>query len=618
MRKPLLSLGPIVFAAGILGWVLITSMPTSSQEETSPGHLRMVQDWSARHALYARYGPVGRILAAERDPRAAWSWLRAAGLRRGSQPALSGLRTDWSVNLGAAGTAAAMSPAKFTFDVNATVSGPANTNSCLNDFVVFPVNAAGSATQPDLVAFNNLYSGTAGATGICNRTSGSGTLTSATVLWSYNVSAIGGAVSTSPVIYFDPVSGATNTGQAVAFVESAAGNPAHFHVLAWRSGDGFVASNPQNTLLPAQVTSFVAAAPAAGSGTATDLPLGSMTTGTDTLSSPFVDYEYDRAYVGNDAGQLFRVRDVFCTHVNPAYPSCNAPSLDPSWGTGGVVTVGPGSCAGTTASILTGPVLDSVTGHVFVGCADGNLYGFDSTGASLSPAFVTVGEGTAVNPLGRIVDGPIVDGVNGFVYAVSGSNGTNAVLVQASTTNLGAAVTATLGAARIRNLHAPTFNDAYFSSATNTSWAILTCGFNATGTGTRLFAVGFNGARNMNAGAPPAANSIQIRAAADECSPLTELLNTGTGIDWLFLTRIGAANVRSYNISNVSGGAGFPGGFTYTHQTGEAGGTSAIVVDNVSAAAQASSIYFSRLGSSACGAGGTGRCAVKLTQGALN
>jgi hypothetical protein len=612
MRKPLLSLGPVAFAAAVLGLALMISLPIASQEERAGRHLGMVHDWSARHAVYARSGRIETMLAAQRDPRAAWSWLRAWSFHGGPRPARTGLAADWSINLGAAGTAAAMSPAKFTFDVNATVSGPANTNSCLNDFVVYPINVAGSATQPNIVAFNNLYSGTApGPTGICNRTSGSGTLTSATVLWSYNVSAIGGAVPASPVIYFDPISGATNTGQKVAFVESAAGSPAHFHVLAWKSGDGFVAGNPQTTLQPVQITTFVSTAPAAGSGTATDLPLGSSTSGTDTLSSPFVDYVYDKAYVGNDAGQLFRINDVFCTEVNPAYLNCNAPSLDTDWGTGGVVTVGPGSCSGTTASRLTGPVLDYGTMNVYVGCADGKLYGFNPSGVALSPGSVTVGEGIIANQYGGIVDPPIVDGVNGFVYAVSGSNGTNAVLVQ-TTKSFSSTATATLGARRVRNLYAPTFNDAYFSSATSGNWVILSCGYNAGGTNTDLYAVGFNATRVMNAGTPPAANTSRIRAAADECSPLTEFLNGAR--DWLFLARIGAANVRSFDIASVTGSAGFPGGFAYTNTAAETGGTSAIVVDNVSAANQASSIYFSRLGSSACGAGGTGRCAVKLTQ----
>jgi hypothetical protein len=50
----------------------------------------------------------------------------------------------------------------------------------------------------------------------------------------------------------------------------------------------------------------------------------------------------------------------------------------------------------------------------------------------------------------------------------------------------------------------------------------------------------------------------------------------------------------------------------------EAGGTSGIVIDNVSSLAQASSIYFSTLATTTCGDGNSGGCAVKLTQAGLN
>ncbi len=84
----------------------------------------------------------------------------------------------------------------------------------------------------------------------------------------------------------------------------------------------------QSVTSPKVITTFSGTALAAGSGTATDLALGSSTTGTDTLSSPFVDYTRDLAYVGNDNGILYRIKNVFCTTV-----SCGnaAPSLDTSW-----------------------------------------------------------------------------------------------------------------------------------------------------------------------------------------------------------------------------------------------------------------------------------------------
>ena len=339
------------------------------------------------------------------------------------------MQGDWSIYLGSAGTAASMYPAKFTFDVTVAPS-------CANDFVVFPVNAAGSGTQANIVAFNNLYSGTTGGNGFCNRTaSGNDTGVAATVMWSYNVqSSINGGVPISPVLSLD--------GTKVAFVESAAGKQAHFHILAWKSGDGKVA-NLQKTTSPATINAFSATAPTAGSGAATDLALATLAaTGSDTLSSPYVDYANDVAYVGNDKGFVFRIKNVFCTT-----PACGTavPAIDTTWGNQGAVSV----CSGQ----LTAPVLDFYNLNVYVGCSDGKLY---SISQSFAVKSLAVGDGVAAKTFGGIVDPPIVDGVNGFVYAVSGSanNGANGVLVQAKA-DFSSSVAVPVGNGNQCNIHAP-------------------------------------------------------------------------------------------------------------------------------------------------------------------
>ena len=119
------------------------------------------------------------MLAAQHDPRAFYSWRVAAldamrttstsaaqtemGVEEHHRANLRMSNRDWSISLGSAGTAGAMYPAKFTFDINATPS-------CANDFVVFPANQSPNATHENLVAFNNLYSGNVNSSGICNRT----------------------------------------------------------------------------------------------------------------------------------------------------------------------------------------------------------------------------------------------------------------------------------------------------------------------------------------------------------------------------------------------------------------------------------------------------------------
>jgi hypothetical protein len=567
------------------------------------------QDWSTRHAVYSQTGTSAALEAARSDPRALFRWreveqreqakrlFQPSHLRsvlefqwRRTTPTVpvrvsSTEHADWSISLGNGATALAMYPAKFSFNTTATPD-------CNNDFAVFPVNVAGSATQPNLVAFNNLYSGNAGSTGICDGRTTTGftdTKTSATVLWSYNVSKIAGAVTTSPVISFD------NTGSKIAFVESVAGQPAHFHVLAWKSGDG-QANNLQSVVTPVTINSFVGSAPVLGSGTATDLALGAATTGTDTLSSPYVDYGNDFAYVGNDVGVLYRVKNVFCTT-----PACSnaAPTLDTNWGTSGAVTIG-GTCTGK----LTGPVFDSVSKNVFVGCADGKLYKVTQAGVVSS---ITVGNGSAH---GGIVDSPVVDGVNGFVYAVSGSNGTNAVLVQA-TTSFSSSVTATLSAASNFNLHAPVVNDAYVDSATPANWLIYEMAYNSGHTTYTLYGMTFSAAHVMSSGAP--AHAFNFATGTGELSPSTEFFNQATSVDWLFSSTVGNfnPNLGSWNITpTVPNPSGFPTGQSAAVAPNEGtGGTSGFIVDNGSASAQASSIYFSSIGFNA---------AVKLTQANLN
>jgi hypothetical protein len=699
----------------ILPIALIPLMGGTAQDRPSTRYpveaapIHGFNDWSMQHGIYPRSGPMAGMLAAQRDPRAAMVWDRQFGGRRGrgwplppsiARPAQQPTHRDWSIYLGANGTAPAMYPAKFSFDVTAAPS-------CSSDFVVFPINATGSGSQPNIVAFNQLYSGTA-PTGICNRTpSGTDSGTAAEIYWSYNVEGIsgGGAVTTSPALSYD--SNGTGTGMKVAFVESGSGS-AHFHVLAWKSGDGKDSSNFQSvglgeilsysiatggsgyhvndtgTILggstlatytvtsaggaptravtgititsvgagysaangvattssrggasgftvnitsvgsPKTISSFSPTTPAIGSGTATDLAFGSST---DTLSSPFIDYVHDTAYVGNDAGQLYRIKDVFCMGISGGDSACTsessgpAPGIDTSWGSGGYVQV----CGGK----LTGPDLDSATGNVFVGCSDGKLYSISQQGQVTS---LQVGDGTTY---GGIVDPPSVDGVDGFVYAVSGagsaSGGASGVLVQAKTTNLSSYVAASIGLGRECNLHDPTPNNAYLTSITSSGALVYIGGLTTTGTVTQpctaastgsadveLWAVTFGSGGVMSSGTP--AHGFDFGGGdGREWGPLLEFYNATTGADWIFMSALqsGQADIAGVN---VAGGFQTNAG-NYTLAT-EGVGTSGMVVDNDSSSGQASSIYFNALQENAScsnntNGGGTGGCAVKLTQGAL-
>jgi hypothetical protein len=501
-------------------------------------------DWSTNHAVYGHAGTLDVLETARKDPRALFRWREVEERERQQRRALwletqpeqlhnllrwppspgrhFPVRTaadghaDWSISLGTGSVAAGQYPAKFTYDTTATVSAP---GSCTSDFIVYPVNVNGSATQPNIVAFDNLYSGTAGGNGICNRAAPvNDDGVSATVLWSYNVHAIaaGGAVPTSPVLSLD--------GTKVAFVESAAGNAAHFHVLAWNSGDG-LATNKQTVTSPKSITTFAGNTPLSA-GTSTDLALGSAATGTVTLSSPYIDYAHDIAYIGNDVGVLFRIKNVFCTT-----PSCGTaiPSLDTTWG-------GTGSVSVPCGAKLTGPVQDFFTLNVFVGCADGKVYGFNSSGAPLATSSIIVGDGSAT---GGVVESPIVDGLNKLIYAVSGkgagTNTGNAVIVQATTSLggpcAGALCIATTGVSGVFSMHAPAFNDPYFSSNTSTAWLLYQMAY-STAANLTLYAATFSATRTLTAGA--AANSLNFGTHIGEYAPVTEFDNAGT--DRLFFS----------------------------------------------------------------------------------
>ena len=617
----------VLTLSGLPAWGQDGDRSKERSEEHPNG---IVHDWSRRHVAYPRIGSVQSLVAVQHDPRALLSWQAAerddwrreskarhfrdhdrdhdrdherdhnrdrdGDHNRNRDDTQNALHRDWSISLGAGSTAPAMYPAKFGFDPNATPD-------CTNDFVVFPVNIAGSATQPNLVAFNNLYSGGTSIlpTGLCGSRAvvAGDDRSSATTLWSYDINAAGGLVATSPALSLD--------GKKIAFVESVAGSSAHFHVLAYKSGDGvdLITPNSQNVLKPVIINAFTGLlAPVAGSGTASDLSLGAIG---DTLSSPFTDFANDVAYVGNDAGVLFRVKNVFCT-----LPACAgaAPSLDLSWNSTGSVTIG-GTCAGAFGE-LTGPVVDGSTGNVFVGCADGRLYGFTSAGAPLATASISVGDSSV--PTGGIVDPPLIDAVNKFVYAVSGSSGGSSVLVQASTVDLSGKVTATLGAGELFSQHAPAFNDAYFSSGTPANWLIYDWATNSSNQ-SAVYGVGFAAGHIMTGG--PAGNVFAINPSnGNELSPVTEFLNGAT--DQLFVSGIASDNPNFVENTINTFPTAFPpidGSNAIGATTAEGGGTSGIVVDNDSGLGQASSIYFGVL--STAGPNPNGNSAVKLTQTGL-
>lgn len=609
-RRSILS--PVLLLVGL-------GLAGQAQDQARERHVGRVLDWSYHHITLSGGLPAADLDRAKAEPRVLFRLAernlhRASartdvrGLGRGDRgparpprPQSRGLKIDWSVPLGAGIVAPYMFPAKYSFDINATPS-------CANDYVVFGLNVAGATPgQANLVGVNNLYSGAAPA--LC--------LANPTVNWAYNGSTAGGSILTSPVISLD--------GQRIAYVESAAGS-AIFHVLAWKAGEGTAATAAATPTLNGSCTGTVAVPTSSCLKSVTF-----STTATDTLSSPWVDYTTDKAFVGGDDGRIYRISCVFNCGLN------TNPTVDwffalPVAGTGGA------------AATPNGPVYDSSTGRLIVADQLGELWTINASGATASlfagPVMVGGGGCTIAHPPGRtgtapganctgnggsygIPDSVILDGSSGKVFAFSGNDGTagaSAVVAQLNE-NLTGLVRVHVGLGSVGatianwNIHSGAFDDTYFDT-TPSNGHLFMCGTGAANTQPTHYWIGFTAYPTMNAA--PDGSLLRTAVANLPCAPYTELFNPS-------ITLAGGAGHHDLLVSGLVGAGG--NGFVLTNDistgaiiTGQAtsvnypGGVSGIIVDNVSASGQASSVYFSTQGVVNVGSCGNARCAVKLTQ----
>lgn len=290
------------------------------------------------------------------------------------------INTDWSETLGSGGTnGLGQFPATFT----------TGSTSC-NDFVVFNTGLAGSSTQANIIAFNNLYSGCNGGT--------------PTVYWAYNT---GGTAGLSPVLSL--------TGSQIAFMQTSS-SVASLVLLTWKASSSTLTS-------PVSLTS-VAAASYNGCTTPCMTTLTLNGSPNDTYSSPFVAYNSgvgtSTLYVGDDAGVLHKFTNIFASSGTPAEAT-----------TGGW----PVTANTSTHASLASPVYDAVSAKVFVGdyllgssspCEPsstssnnpcGYLYSVNSSGTVIKSAQLDYNNG--------ILDAPIVNSTTGEVYVFAGDDGSS-------------------------------------------------------------------------------------------------------------------------------------------------------------------------------------------------
>jgi hypothetical protein len=541
-------------------------------------------------------------------------------------------RIDWGMSLLPNGTVGVgQFPAKFSFDVNAAPD-------CVRDFVVYNTGVTGSSgSNANIVAFNELYSTQGSVGGLCAQDGPS-------VYWSYFTGT--GRAATSVALSLD--------GSKVAYVENGigVGSTATLRVLRWQAGEG------SGVDTPAAVDQDISGAPwtACIAGNSCVASIAFNGAAHDTASEPFVDYTNDVIYVGDSTGSLHKFTGVFN-------------------GTPAEVTIGWPITVNAIGS-LTSPVYDSVSGNIFVGDSRGRLSYVRETNSTVG--FCNVGSppclgGTSqqVGTKGSIADSPIVDGTNGFVFAVNGTDTLHhGTILQANTALTNPVSFSIGGTSGSGQLYSGAFDQAYFNSSVGSVAGFMyVCGKDPVQSGRpAIYQLRFTSAGVLNSVGTP----LLMASTGDiaVCSPITEINNTGLSSasgDWIFFS-IGnfaadgaplptLSNCRisvdpttgnqgclvGINLTNAAdptinpGGTwppvdGFfttPGGNNNSNAVAlpasNGGSSSGIVVDNVSTASQTSNIYFSLRTSGATGPGlpscnttaGVG-CAVKLTQSNLN
>jgi len=604
------------------------------------------------YALWVGLIPLGIVMiGAGFRRRAAWWLLLLGGLLAVAgfvgcgagvmnsathSPEGSSLTRDWSMNMGSGATVGAGSfPAKYSFDIRSA--------SCSNDYIAFNTGLAGGASQATIMAYNNLYSGCGG--------------TVPSVFWQFNTAFPQGS-STGDGSLIIPSAALSMDGTQVAFVQSNSSNVASLVLLKWAANSSLVQMNTaSNNVAPANYRSC--AAPCMTRLTLSGSP-------NDTNSAPFVDYNSDTIYVGDDSGKLHKFTNVFL--------GTPAESGSPF--------------AAVSSGKLTIPVLDPSSGNVFLLDNGGYLYSVNSSG--------TVVKSAQLDNSGVLGGGPIVDPSVGKVYvfvtqSTNSLGGGNHNGVAQFSTGFGSGANPDKfvvgsGSGSSVPTQVGTFDDAYYSSsnatgnlyvcwpanglaqipvssgvmATSTSSVpSLTTNKNACSPVSEILSVDASSTINQSGGINASATSVTITSATGfDNSEYIEIdqekmLVSAIGGNTLTITRAqlgtaGAVHANGAKVNHIHDRV-FVSVATNGNQTGcagacvysfdvtnmaalssasaglaAAGGTSGIIIDNaVTTTTGASQVYYSTLSNQTCNGNGstgsgTGGCAVQASQKALN
>ncbi|MGP0098315.1 MAG: hypothetical protein ACLPHI_14860 [Terriglobales bacterium] len=613
--------GFLLLGLPLLGQSGIVKGKDTDNAGNGRGHIGYVQDWSSRYLLRPGTRVEDVVADGYHDPRLIYSMLRHQAALKGSDASGAPLRpeaserskVDWAVSLENGYVAQDQFPAKYAFVLN--------TENCESDFVVFALNVnTNTFTQGNLVGINNLYTGMTPTP--CNGGS-------PWVSFAYNTQTQpSGQLFTSPVLSVD--------GELVAFVESTP-TGSYFHVLVLPNPvptPGAIPSHVGTVLSPAIPTACAKPNPN-NAGCMTTLMISSSS---DSLSSPFVDYNSDTAYVGDDNGILHKITPVF---------GGGAPALvtNSDW---------PVTVSTSGIPILSDPVVDTNSGRIFMGDLDGYLYAVSLAGPGRTvSAQIDIGvlgfPGAGFVDPPSVVNDPANPGVD-QVFAVTGCSvvsdfGGAVTQIPANFTNLTTATTSnTVGLSTAKtgagtctegSVHGAVFDNLFYVDG-STSGHVIACGFVSAGANAsrpRMYMVPFSSHVITNNGAA-LPNFGPDTTGTDECSPLTEFYNGTT--DRLF-----------FGVGNSFMGDKTPDGFlesatlkpkSFTAPTCTGAptstcvtappaieGVSGISIDN-EVSDGGTNIYFTTLGPGSVNGGSchvsgglaNPYCAVKLTQSGLN
>ena len=213
----------------------------------------------------------------------------------------------WSGQTGYIATVTAPSDITLTANTLGDIRDTDISNGLSNVTGDYGVNGTGTAGQPTLIAFNQLYNGT------CTVASGRDapdTAKSPNVMWSYNTGN-GYVVETSPVLSWH------DNAKQVAFIQRNTSTGALQLVLLKPAALGTSAARLAAAANPTALTSLTAAQYNSQRSGSTAIMYAVTLNGTtntgnvSTYSSPFVDYAKDELYVGDGNGRLHKFKNVF-------------------------------------------------------------------------------------------------------------------------------------------------------------------------------------------------------------------------------------------------------------------------------------------------------------------